>query len=306
MELSGVWVPLVTPFRGGAVDFESMERLAEDLTSRGISGLVVGATTGEALALSEAEVLQSLRAVKRAVRGRVPVFAGVGGRSTAEAVASAKALEVAGAEGLLAVTPHYVRPDQRGILAHFEAIAAATRLPIVLYNIPSRTAARMENATIRQLAKIDHVVGLKDCAGDLAQSMELLLDPPPGFSILTGEDACFFTALTLGARGGILASAHWATEAFVETWRAVARDDLRAARALWARLLPAVRLLFEEPNPSPIKHVLHRTGKIASGELRLPLLEPTDRLKERLDAEVAPIAEGSGNAHDRSAAILAG
>ncbi len=286
MTLSGVWVPLITPFRGAVVDLESLQRLVEELIPKGISGLMVGATTGESLALSDEEVQRIVRAVKGAARGRVPVFAGVGGASTANAIASARAVEGAGAEGLLVVSPHYVRPDQRGITAHFEAIAASTPLPIVLYNIPSRTAARMHNDTIRRLAGIDNVVGLKDCCGDLAQSMELLLDPPPRFSILTGEDAAFFTMLTLGAQGGILASAHWSTASFVETWRAVQRNDHRAARETWRRLLPAVRLFFEEPNPAPIKHVLHRAGTIASGELRLPLLPPSEALQERLAATI--------------------
>lgn len=284
MTLGGVWVPLVTPFRGGEVDFESMERLVETLVPKGISGLIVGATTGEALALSDDEVLGSLRTVKRVVCGRVPVFAGVSGKSTAEAIAAAKAVGEAGADGLLAVAPHFVRPDQRGILAHFEALAAATPLPIVLYNIPYRSAARMENGTIRRLAALENVVGLKDCSGDLAQSMELLLDPPPGFSILTGEDASFFTMLTLGARGGILASSHWRTEAFVETWRAVERNDHRAARERFSALLPTIRALFEEPNPAPLKHLLARAGTIASGEVRLPLVEPSEALRARLEA----------------------
>lgn len=282
MTLSGVWVPLITPFRESAVDFESLECLVEDLIPKGISGLIVAATTGEALALSEEEVQRIIRTVKSAARGRVPVFAGVGGASTTHAIASTNAVEDAGADGLLAVCPHYVRPDQRGILAHFEAIATATSLPIVLYNIPSRTAVRMHNDTIRKLASIENIVGLKDCSGDLAQSMDLLLDPPPHFSILTGEDGSFYAMLTLGAQGGILASAHWSTESFVETWRAVQRNDHHAARELWLRLMPAVRLFFEEPNPAPIKHLLHRSGKIASDELRLPLLAPTEQLKERL------------------------
>lgn len=284
MTLNGVWVPLITPFRSAVVDLESLRRLVEELITKGIAGLVVGATTGESLALSDEEVRRLVRAVREAGCGRVPVYAGVSGTSTAKAISSARVVEEAGAEGLLVVSPHFVRPDQRGITAHFEAIAASTRLPIVLYNIPSRTGARIDNDTIRRLAEIDNVVGLKDCCGDLAQSTELLLDPPPRFSILTGEDAAFFTMLTLGAQGGILASAHWSTAAFVETWRAVQRNDHRAAREQWQRLAPAVRLFFEEPNPAPIKHVLHRAGTIASGELRLPLLPPSDALQERLAA----------------------
>jgi 4-hydroxy-tetrahydrodipicolinate synthase len=142
----------------------------------------------------------------------------------------------------------------------------------------------MDNATIRALAKLPNVVGLKDCAGDLVQSSELLLEPPPGFAILTGEDAAFYPMLALGAAGGILASAHWATRAFVAVWRAMAGGDHRRARALWARLAPGVRLLFSEPSPAPVKQMLVDQGLLASAEVRLPLVPASETLQERLRA----------------------
>lgn len=282
MQLEGVWIPLVTPFRGSRLDLASLARLIDDLLAEGISGLVVGATTGEAPVLSEEELADLVRCAKATVRGRVPVLAGAGGSDTRAVIAAVGRAAEAGADGVLSVSPWYSRPDQRGILAHFQAVAASTPLPLVLYNNPSRTASRMHNDTIRRLAELDNVVGLKDCAGDVVQSMELLLDPPPGFAILTGEDALFYPMLALGAAGGILAAAHWATGSFVEVWRAVQRNDHLRARQLWARLLPGTRLLFEEPSPAPIKHLLEATGRIASGELRLPLLPPTHALRQRL------------------------
>jgi 4-hydroxy-tetrahydrodipicolinate synthase len=192
--------------------------------------------------------------------------------------------ERAGADGILSICPFFVRPDQRGIRAHFEAVAASTGLPVVLYNNPVRVGVRMENDTIRTLAALPNVVGLKDCAGDVLQSQELLLDPPPGFAVLSGEDALFYPMLALGAAGGILAAAHWATEAFVATWRAVEENDHRRARALWARLAPGVRLLFAEPSPAPLKGVLHALGVIASPEVRLPLCAASEGLRVRLGA----------------------
>lgn len=284
MELGGVWIPLVTPFRDSRLDLPALQRLVEGLVPKGIAGLVVGATTGESLVLSEDELSALVRATRDAARGRVPVLAGAGGPDTRRVIASVERAAQAGADGVLSICPYYTRPDARGILAHFQAIAASTPLPVVLYDNPSRTAVRMHNDTIRRLAEIENVVGLKDCSGDVVQSMELLLDPPPRFSILTGEDALFYPMLTLGAAGGILASAHWATESYVAVWRAVQQNDHRRARELWARLLPGTRLLFEEPSPAPIKHLLQAAGRIPSGELRLPLVPPSEALKRRLAA----------------------
>ncbi len=284
MELGGVWIPLVTPFRDSRLDLGSLRSLVERLVVKGIAGLVVGATTGESPVLSEEELAALVAAARDAARGRVPVLAGAGGPDTRRVISSIERAAQAGAEGVLSICPYYTRPDPRGILAHFRAIAASTPLPVVLYNNPSRTAVRMHNDTIRRLAEIDNVIGLKDCAGDVVQSMELLLDPPPRFAVLTGEDALFYPMLTLGAAGGVLASAHWATASFVEVWRAVQENDHRRARALWARLLPATRLLFEEPSPAPLKHLLELAGAITSGEVRLPLVPPSDGLQRRLAA----------------------
>ena len=229
--------------------------------------------------LSDEELSTLVRAAREAAGGRVPVLAGAGGPDTRRVIAAVERVAQAGADGVLSICPYFSRPDQRGILAHFQAIAAATPLPIVLYANPSRTAVRMHNDTIRRLAEIENVIGLKDCSGDVVQSMELLLDPPPHLAILGGEDVLFYPMLTLGAAGGILASAHWATESFVAVWRAVQRNDHRRALRIWACLFAGTRLLFEEPSPAPVKHLLAASGRIASGELRLPLVPPSHALQ---------------------------
>jgi 4-hydroxy-tetrahydrodipicolinate synthase len=284
VRLTGIWVPLITPFHRSRVDASSLERLVETLIPKGISGLVAAATTGEAPLLSEEEHVRVARIVKELARARVPVFAGAGGADTKKTVESVKRLTETGVDGILAVAPYYVRPDQRGLLAHFEEVAASTSLPIVLYNIPYRTGVSIKNETIRQLARIENIIGLKDCSGDYRQSMELLLDPPEDFSILTGEDAYLYSMLALGADGGILASAHWATESFVDICRAAQKNDFREARSIWGKLAPVVPLFFDEPNPAPVKYLLHKSGTIASGEVRLPLVAPSRGLAERLDA----------------------
>jgi 4-hydroxy-tetrahydrodipicolinate synthase len=283
VKLEGVWIPVVTPFLEGRVDLESLGRLVDHLVPLGISGIVAAATTGECVALTDEEVVEVVGAVKKTARGRVPVIAGIGHADTRKAVSLARGLEAAGVDGVLCVVPSYVRPDQRGISAHFHAIASETDLPLVLYNIPYRTGVNMANATIRGLARIDSVVGLKDSSGDMKQSSELLLDLPEKFSVLAGEDAFFYPMLTLGARGGILASAHWATGSFVDVWRAVRDNDHVRAREYWKALFPIIPMFFEEPNPAPLKHLLYSQGFIASPEVRLPLVAPTEGLKRKLE-----------------------
>ncbi len=280
--LSGVWLPAVTPFLRGAIDESSFAGLLDHVVSSGVSGIVVAGTTGESSVLADEELLLLARAAKERLSGRLPLLVGAGGADTRRTISLVAELERIGVDGVLSVVPFYNRPDQRGILAHFEAVAASTRLPIVLYNIPYRTGVTMRNETVRRLAAIDNIVGLKDSSGDLRQSAELLLDPPEDFSILTGEDAFFYPMLALGARGGILASAHWRTDSFVSVWRAVEGGDFSQARAAWKRLFPVIPLFFEEPNPAPIKYWLESAGLIASAEVRLPLVGPSDGLKERL------------------------
>jgi 4-hydroxy-tetrahydrodipicolinate synthase len=284
MEMRGVWVPVVTPFSGSSVDEEALAGLVASLIGKGVSGIISGATTGESTVLSDDERLRVASSAKKAAKGRVPVFAAAGGPDTAKTIAQIGSLRETGVDGILSVCPYYVRPDQRGIIAHFEAVASSTPLPVVLYNIPYRTGMNMTNETIRKLADIPNIIGLKDSSGDLRQSMDLLLNPPPDFSILTGEDAFFYSMLALGAHGGILASAHWETEAFVRVWLSAQRNDFAQAREAWKRLAPAIPLFFQEPNPAPIKHYLFHLGHIPSGAVRLPLVTPSPGLMQRLEA----------------------
>lgn len=282
MVLEGVWVPVVTPFHAGRVDVLSLRNLVEYLITQGASGLVALGTTGECPVVSLEEHLEVTRVVKETADGRVPVLVGAGGPDTHQVIELAKALEPLGVDGLLSVCPYYNRPSQAGLRAHFEALADATTLPIVLYNIPYRTGVNLENDTIRALAERSNIVGLKDSCGNLAQSMELLANPPKDFSILTGEDALFYVMLVLGAQGGILAAAHHATAQFVEVWRRVRANDHRAARTLFRPLAHSIALLFSEPNPAPIKALLFAKELIASAEVRLPLVPASETLQRQL------------------------
>src|SRR6185503_3849400 len=282
-KITGLWLPIITPFKDGAVDFKSYERLIEHYLAFGVDGLFPLGTTGESPTLDDAEIDELVERTVATVAGRVPVFVGVGGNATAKVEKALKRLERHAFEGIVSVCPYYNRPSQDGLLAHFRAIAAATDRDVLIYNIPYRTAVNLSNDSLIELAEVRNIVGVKDSSGSIAQSLELLARKPADFAVLTGEDALFFTMMANGAEGGILAASHLMTERFVAVARAFARGDLAAARAAWAPLASLVPLLFAEANPMPIKYCLWRQGLIASPECRLPLTGISDALARRLD-----------------------
>jgi 4-hydroxy-tetrahydrodipicolinate synthase len=282
--ISGLWLPLITPFKDGAVDFSSYERLIEHYLALGVDGLFPLGTTGESPALDEAETDELVERTVAKVAGRVPVFVGVGGNATRKVEKALRRLERLAFDGIVSVCPYYNRPSQDGLLAHFRAIAAATDRDVLIYNIPYRTAVNLLNDSLLELAEVPNIVGVKDSSGILAQSLELLARKPADFSVLTGEDALYFTMMANGADGGILASSHLLTGRFVEVGKRFAANDVAGARAAWAPLAAFVPLLFAEANPMPIKYLLWRQGLIASPECRLPLTRISDGLARRLDA----------------------
>ncbi|WP_421997209.1 4-hydroxy-tetrahydrodipicolinate synthase [Reyranella sp.] len=290
--ITGLWLPLVTPFRDGAVDLASYERLIEHYLGLGVDGLFPLGTTGESPTLDADEIDAIVERTVDVVAGRVPVFVGVGGNATHKVAAALRRLERFRFDGIVSVCPYYNRPGQDGLVAHFRAVAAATDRPVMIYNIPYRTAVNLSNDSLLELAEIGNIVGVKDSSGSLAQSLDLLArkpaNVPGGFSVLTGEDALYFTMMANGADGGILAASHVMTGAFVEVGRRFAANDLAGARRAWAPLAAFVPLLFAEANPMPIKHLLWRQGLIASPECRLPLTRISEGLARRLDAAVLP------------------
>jgi 4-hydroxy-tetrahydrodipicolinate synthase len=205
--ISGIWLPLVTPFREGRLDERSLVRLVRHYLGQPVDGLILAATTGEGLTLDEVETERLAALAGAEVAGRLPLYLGISGSDTrklAKIVAQRGAWPV---EGYLITCPYYVRPSQEGLYRHFAALAQATDRPILIYNIPYRTGVNMTNETLLRLAEVPSIIGLKDCAADAAQSAELLRRKPAGFSVLTGEDAQFHAALAQGADGAILATA---------------------------------------------------------------------------------------------------
>jgi 4-hydroxy-tetrahydrodipicolinate synthase len=282
--LSGVWIPLVTPFFEGELDLESLERLVQHYIQEGTAGLFPLGTTGESPVLEAAEASAVIERTLAIAAGRVPVFAGLGGNATAKVVHDLKRLEKLAFDGIVSVCPYYNRPAQDGLFEHFSRIAGATDRPVLIYNIPYRTGVNLANDTLLRLAERHrNIVGVKDSSGSLAQSLDLLRRRPPGFAVLTGEDPLFYTMLAHGADGGILAAAHLATRDFVAVFEAMRANDHHRARALWSRLEPLVPLLFQEANPMPLKYCLWRQGLLHSPECRLPLTRVSVALAGTLD-----------------------
>jgi 4-hydroxy-tetrahydrodipicolinate synthase len=288
--ISGLWLPLVTPFREGRLDERSLLRLSRHYLGQPVDGLILAATTGEGLTLDEAET-ERLAALSAAeVAGRLPLYLRLSGSDTrklAKTLAQRAAWPV---EGYLVACPYYLRPSQEGLYRHFAALAEATDRPILIYNIPYRTGVNMTNETLLRLAELPNIIGLKDCAADAAQSAELLRCKPAGFSVLTGEDAQFHGALAQGADGGILATAHLRTEGFAQVRAQLLAGNNAAAREIWHGLIDLVRLLFAEPSPAPVKFCLWQQGLITSPEVRLPMTEVTTALAARLSGALTAAA----------------
>ncbi len=282
MQLTGVWLPIITPFKNNKIDYKSYKRLIEHYSDKGISGLIPLGTTGEVPTLSDYEFEEMIEKTMEYNKGRLPVYVGIGGNYTAQVIKKVKIAEYYDIQGILSVCPYYNKPNQEGIYSHFKAIAEETPLDIVVYNIPYRTGVNVENETIYRMAELKNIVGVKDCCGDIKQSMALLMNPPKDFSILTGEDILFYLSLTLGAQGGIMASAHLYTEQFVDVYQKVKANDTQGALSVWKQLHDIIPLLFKEPNPAPLKYYLHEIGMIDSEEVRLPLTPISNELREKM------------------------
>jgi 4-hydroxy-tetrahydrodipicolinate synthase len=277
----GVLTALVTPFRNGEIDEPALRELVESQIAAGIDGLVPCGSTGESATMSHEEHRRVVEIVVGAARGRVPVVAGTGSNNTREAVDLTRHAKEAGADGALLISPYYNKPTQDGIVAHYAEIARETDFPLVVYNIPGRTASNMLPATIARLADIEQVVGVKEASGDLGQISEVVARCPDDFSVLSGDDALTLPVLAVGGRGVISTSSNVAPNEMIEIVSAFRAGDLARARAVHLRLLPLFGVLFCETNPIPVKAALAEMGRIGD-EIRLPLTEITQPNRERL------------------------
>ena len=268
---SGSLVAIVTPMRpDGAVDLEAWARLLEFHLANGTNGIVIGGTTGESATLREAELRELTQRACAQLRGRVAVIAGAGTSSTADTVERVGWLSALPIDGLLLVTPAYNRPTQEGLYLHFAAAAAAARKPVLLYNVPARTAVDMKVSTVARLSKVAGIVGVKEALPEAPRVRELLDSCGKDFVVLSGDDATARASIGAGARGVISVTANVAPRAMSEMVRAARAGDGAAAQRLDTRLSGLHRELFVEANPIPVKWALAQMGLIASG-IRLPL-----------------------------------
>ncbi|ERH48280.1 4-hydroxy-tetrahydrodipicolinate synthase [Pseudomonas simiae] len=280
----GIWVPVVTPFHDGAIDFTGLHRLVSHLLEKHVAGIMVCTTTGEAAALSRQEQLAVLDAVLQWVPAHRVVM-GLAGYNQIELLQFQREILQRPVAGLLVPAPSYIRPSQAGLEAFFRTVADASSVPIILYDIPYRTGATFEQATLLNIVAHERIVAIKDCGGNLGNTLALLASGD--VEVLCGEDVQIFNALCLGATGAIAASAHLQTEQFVALCQLVRDNQLAEARATFFELLPLINAMFMEPNPAPVKAALALQGLIGS-ELRAPMHAASTAVVARLQQVLNP------------------
>ncbi|MGH7208862.1 MAG: 4-hydroxy-tetrahydrodipicolinate synthase [Nitrospiraceae bacterium] len=278
---SGSIVAIVTPFRKGRVDERALGDLIEFQLANGTDGIVPCGTTGESATLSHEEHERVVAFTIEAVKRRVPVLAGAGSNSTAEAIALTRHAKKAGADGALLITPYYNKPMQEGLFRHYKAIAEAVDLPLVLYNIPSRTSVNLLPSTVGRLAAIRNIVAIKEGSGSLQQVSEILQACGDRFTVLSGDDPLTIPMMAVGAKGVITVTANIAPADMAAMVDAFVAGQLDQARRLHDKLFPLFTALFYETNPIPVKTALAMMGKI-DGELRLPLCPMAAESREKL------------------------
>jgi 4-hydroxy-tetrahydrodipicolinate synthase len=283
---TGSIVALITPFREGRVDWPSLEALVEFHVRSGTHGIVACGTTGEAATLSPQEHIEVVRAVVQAARRRLPVIAGTGSNSTREAVELTREAEKAGADGALLISPYYNRPMQEGIYQHYRKVASECGIPLIVYNIPSRTGSKIEPETLARLAEVENIAGVKEATGSVDQAIEVLRLCGDRLAVYSGEDSLTFSLMALGGKGVISTVANAVPREMAELARACLAGDWERGRELQFKLVPLIRAVFLETNPIPIKAALSLMGK-CSPELRLPLTPMGEANLEKLRRAMA-------------------
>jgi 4-hydroxy-tetrahydrodipicolinate synthase len=280
---SGVGTALVTPFtRDGSLDEAAIRRLTRRQIDAGIHFLSPCGTTGEAPTLTHREKLRVVEIVLDEAAGRVPVLAGAGGYDTREVIELARDMERLGASGLLSVTPYYNKPTQEGLYQHFRAVADATSLPIVLYNVPGRTGVNMDVQTVVRLSGHPHIVAVKEASANVVQMCDIVANTPDDFMLLSGDDPLIVAVMGIGGRGIICVTSNQAPAECVQIVELCERGDFAAARKLYNWLLPLIQVNFVESNPIPCKAGMAMMGLLEES-YRLPLVPPSDATKARIE-----------------------
>jgi 4-hydroxy-tetrahydrodipicolinate synthase len=280
---TGAMPAIITPFRNGEIDAEALERLVEFQITSGVSAIVPTGSTGESATLTHQEHAEVVRLVVKFAKGRVPIIAGTGSNSTAEAIALTRAAKEAGAAAALLISPYYNKPTQEGIYLHYKAIAEATRFPLIVYNIPARTASKIEAVTIARLAELEHIIGLKEATGSLDEVQEVLRRCGDKIELYCGDDSLTLPVMAVGGAGVISVAANFMPKQTADMTAACLRDDWATGRRLHYEMLPVMRALFAETNPIGVKAALAMLG-YCRDELRPPLLPMSDAPRATLRA----------------------
>jgi len=289
VRFQGCGTALVTPFRPDlSLDEESVRALVRRQIEAGIHFLVPCGTTGENPTLEPEEHHRVVEITLQEAKGKVPVLAGCGGYHTGEVVALARELEALGVDGILSVTPYYNKPTQEGLYQHFLAIANAVKIPIIVYNVPGRTGVNVEPASMRRLAEIDNIVGVKEASGNIAQMAQLCATLPPDFAVLSGDDAIALALAGLGGRGVISVASNVIPAEMTALAQACLDGRFEDARALQRKWLPVMEVNFIESNPIPVKWAMARMGLLAP-VYRLPMLPPAQASRERIEKTLSEL-----------------
>jgi len=298
LPFTGCGTALVTPFtRTGVLDEAAIRRLVRRQIDGGIHFLVPCGTTGENPTLTPAERRRVVELVVAEAGGRVPVLAGAGGYDTREVVELAADMHLAGADGLLSVTPYYNKPTPEGLYQHYRAIVESTSLPVIVYNVPGRTGCNIDPATLARLATLPNLVGVKEASGNMAQIADICQSLPPRFLVLSGDDVLTLPAMAVGARGVVSVSSNEVPGEMARMVEAAERNDFAAARAVHQRLMPLLQANFLEANPIPVKAAMAAMGLIEEA-YRLPMVGPRPATRERLlkvlhDLHLLPVQVGN-------------
>ena len=270
--IKGSIVAIVTPMHAdGSLDYPGLNKLIDWHIAEGTDGIVIVGTTGESATVNVEEHCALVKATVDHAAGRIPVIAGAGGNSTAEAIELTRYAKDAGADAVLQVVPYYNRPTQEGMYQHFKAIAEAVDIPVILYNVPGRTVADMSNDTILRLAQIPNIIGVKDATGNIGRGYDLLRLAPKSFAVYSGDDPTAMALMLAGGKGNISVTANVAPRAMAEMCKAAMTGDIPTAIAINNKVFPLHQKLFVEPNPVPVKWALAEMGMMPAG-IRLPLV----------------------------------
>jgi 4-hydroxy-tetrahydrodipicolinate synthase len=296
MLFQGCGTALVTPFRkDGSLDEVTLRTLVKRQINEGINFLVPCGTTGESPTLTHKEHLRVVEIALEEAKGRVPVLAGAGGYNTAEVIELAKELKAMGADGILSVTPYYNKPTQEGLYQHFKAIASAAKLPVIVYSVQSRTGVNVEPSTLKRLAEIDYIVGVKEASGNISQMASVVHQVPPDFAVLSGDDSITIPLIALGGRGIISVVSNEIPKQMTELAQYALANNFQAAREVQRKYLPLMEINFVEANPIPVKAAMALMG-LLEPVWRLPMCPPSSANKDKIEK----VLETLGLLADRS------